>query len=122
MNTANTLEGHAVAVTTDGPAGLVFLSDIGPGWADESPLPTDIAAQTTRAAEHLTGVLSTRGLSWHNVAKMLVYVTDISELSTVRSVLADQFGRDWAPAVTYVQVDNLHAPGARLNLDVIAAG
>lgn len=122
MNTAMTLEGHAAAVTTEGPAGLVFLSDIGPGWADEAPLPTDITTQTVRAAEHLMSVLAARGLGWRDVAKMLVYLTDISELGAVRSTLADQFGSDWTPAVTYVQVDNLHARGARLNLDVIAAG
>ncbi|HET6300929.1 RidA family protein [Microbacterium sp.] len=118
----STIAGHAPAVVVGGPAGLVFLSGIRPEASAGSPPPLDVRAQAELAADRLRAVLAARGLSWENVAKTLVYVTDISELGVVRDVLAERFGTQWRPAFTVVQVDNLPTPGARVQLDVTAAG
>jgi 2-iminobutanoate/2-iminopropanoate deaminase len=121
MITSQVLSGTAPSVIVAAPLGLVFLSGISPAWGDEGPLPTDIRAQTQLAADHLQQVLAARGLGWGNVAKTLLYLTNIAERPAVRAALAERFG-SWQPAFTVVQADALPAKGARLQLDVVAAG
>jgi enamine deaminase RidA (YjgF/YER057c/UK114 family) len=121
---------HAPAVRVSGPSGLYFLSGINPNplhagqpmTEDEERLPAGIREQTLRTLLNLVDVLTAGGLTWHNVAKILVYLTDIREAPIVREMIAERFGTDWTPALTTVQVDNLVARGARVQFDVIAAG
>lgn len=116
------IEGHGPGVLVGGPSGLVFLSGIGPEDAAGAGPAAGIETQTALTADHLEGVLAARGLTWESVAKLIVYVTDISELDAVRGGLEQRFGALWRPAFTVVQVDNLLVRGARLQLDVVAAG
>lgn len=116
------MQGHGPAVVVRGPSGLVFLSGIGPQDSADTAPAIGIDAQTAQTADRLETVLASRGLNWESVAKLIVHVTDISELDAVRTGLAQRFGTHWRPAFTAVQVDNLPVRGARLQLDVVAAG
>jgi enamine deaminase RidA (YjgF/YER057c/UK114 family) len=122
------IDGVAVKVT--GPSGLYFLSGINPNpiyhgepMTDaEAQLPSGIRDQSELMLNNLTGVLSASGMGWTSVAKVILYLTDIREAPVVRAAIVGRFGDEWTPAFTTVQVDNLVARGARVQLDVIAAG
>ena len=47
-------------------------------------------------------------------------LADMREMDAMYEVLVEHFG-DWTPAGTLVCINNLSAPGARIELDVIAA-
>jgi enamine deaminase RidA (YjgF/YER057c/UK114 family) len=123
-------ESHAPAVRVTGPSGLHFLSGINPNpvytsqplTKEDELLPSGIADQTRLTLEHLDEVLSAGGLDWTSVAKVILYLTDMREAPAVRAGIVDRYGDAWWPAFTTVQVDNLVARGARMQLDVIAAG
>jgi len=119
-----------VAVRVTGPSGLYFLSGINPNpiyhaepMTDaEAHVPASIRDQAQLMLNNLAEVLGASKLGWGSVAKIILYLTDIREASTVRAAITDRFGEDWTPAFTTVQVDNLVTRGARVQLDVIAAG
>lgn len=119
--TASPLGDYGPAVVVAGPSGLVFLSGVGPRAAGSvAPIPESFDAQLTATFAALETALATRGLSWPNVAKILLHLTDVREHDRAWAALADHFGSDWAPARTTIEVDNLPDRGARLQLDVIA--
>ncbi len=121
---------HGTAVKVAGPSGLYFLSGINPNPVYHSqPLtdaqahvPAGIRDQTEATLTNLSQVLEAAGMGWSSVAKIILYLTDISEASAVRAAIVERFGTEWAPAYTTVQVDNLVTRGARVQFDVIAAG
>lgn len=120
---------NGVAVKVTGPSGLYFLSGINPNPvyhgqpADaEAQVPAGIRDQAELMLDNLSRVLGASNMGWESVAKVILYLTDIREAPAVRAVIVDRFGADWAPAFTTVQVDNLVARGARVQLDVIAGG
>lgn len=111
------------AVVAAGPSGLAFLSGIGPAVPGAiEPVPAALDAQLALTFEHLEEVLDARDLGWRNVAKVLLHLTDVREHDAVWAAFSDHFGDSWTPARTTIEVDNLPARGARLQLDVIAAG
>ncbi|HEU4807218.1 MAG TPA: RidA family protein [Homoserinimonas sp.] len=120
----------AVAVKVTGPSGLYFLSGINPNPVyhgqpltdAEAALPAGIRDQAELMLTNLSQVLDGAKLGWSSVVKIILYLTDIREAGTVRAAIVERFGAEWAPAFTTVQVDNLVARGARVQLDVIAAG
>ncbi|CAN5123855.1 hypothetical protein BH09ACT5_BH09ACT5_13700 [soil metagenome] len=72
--------------------------------------------------DNLEARLEQLGLRWTNVVKTLMFVTDIRESDAIGAELGARYGSDWTPASTLLQVDALEARGARVQLDVIAAG
>ena len=121
---------HAAVVKVAGPSGLYFLSGINPNpvyhgeplTEPEAALPASIRDQTALMLANLSSVLGASGMEWTSVAKVILYLTDIREAGAVRAAIVERFGDEWAPAFTTVQVDNLVTRGARVQLDVIAAG
>lgn len=121
---------HGVAVKVTGPSGLFFLSGINPNPVYHSQPLTDAQAQVPAGIRdqadamltNLSYVLEGAGMGWSSVAKIILYLTDIREAGAVREAIVERFGSVWAPAYTTVQVDNLVTRGARVQLDVIAAG
>ena len=88
----------------------------------ECVLPDDIREQTRRILNTFDEVLSFNGLGWKNVVKFSQFLTDMREFDTVQEVIAEYFaGTGWAPASTTVGINALSAPGARLEIDVVAA-
>lgn len=121
---------HGAAVKVTGPSGLFFLSGINPNpvyhsqplTEAESRVPADIREQTEVMLDNLSETLGASEMNWSSVAKIILYLTDIREAGTVREAFVSRFGREWSPAFTTVQVDNLVTRGTRVQLDVIAAG
>lgn len=132
ISIANTRAGgnHGPAVKVTGPSGLYFLSGISanplyrgrPLSAAEAAVPSGIKEQSRLMLANLSEVLESSGMAWSSVGKVILYLTDIREAAAVRAVISERFGDGWTPAFTTVQVDNLVTPGARVQLDVIAAG
>ena len=111
------------AVVVAGPSGLVFLSGVGPRPAGTTtPIPEAFDAQLSATFDALDAALATRGLAWPNVAKILLHLTDVREHDAAWAAVTQRYGTAWVPARTTIEVDNLPDRGARLQLDVIAAG
>ena len=111
------------AVVVAGPSGLVFLSGVGPRSAgSQAAIPESFDAQLTATFDALDAALAARGLGWRHVAKILLHLTDVREHDRAWAAFAERYGTDWMPARTTIEVDNLPDRGARVQLDVIAAG
>lgn len=119
---------YAPAIYVEGAAGLLFIAGAiasplyhqHPHVPEEHILPDDIKEQTRMALANIKMVLDARDLTWRNVVKLTKYLTDIREAEEMYEVLGEHFG-DWRPAGTLVSVNNLSAPGARVELEMLAA-
>ena len=119
---------YAPAVSVMEPGGLLFIAGATasplyhkhPHVPEEHVLPQDMKEQTRRALANIKMVLDAKGLTWRNVVKITKYVTDMRDMDDMYEVLNEHFG-DWHPAGTLVAINNLSAPGARIELDMIAA-
>ena len=118
---------YAPAVEVHEPGAILFLSGstaspqyhAHPHVPEEHVLPDDIAEQTQRSLANIAEVLEASGMTWRNVVKVTKYLTDMREMDAVNAVLSEAFG-DWRPASTLVCVNNLSAPGARVELEMLA--
>jgi len=110
-------------VVVAGPSALVFLSGVGPRRAGStSAIPDSLDAQLAATFDALDDALAARGLGWRNVAKVLLHLTDVREHDRTWAAFAERYGTEWRPARTTIEIDNLPDRGARVQLDVIAAG
>ena len=88
----------------------------------ECVVPDDIREQTRRVLTTFDEILAFNGLGWRDVVKFTQFLTDIREHDAVQEVIAEFFaGSQWKPASSAVAINSLSAPGARLEIDVIAA-
>jgi 2-iminobutanoate/2-iminopropanoate deaminase len=100
---------YAPAVSVMEPGGLLFIAGATasplyhkhPHVPEEHVLPHDMKEQTRRALANIKTVL------------------DMRDMDDMYEVLNEHFG-DWQPAGTLVAINNLSAPGARIELDMIA--
>lgn len=85
----------------------------------------DIAAQTRQALGNLERILVALGAGWIDVAKLGWYVTDGSQLQTIRDVrdevLRPALGDVPNPASTLVQVVSLFRPDLLIEVDAVVA-
>ena len=79
----------------------------------------DFAAQTRQVMENLKAALAAAGATFDNVVKVNTYVTDMSQLQTLREIRASYFGAN-PPASTLVQVVGLALPDLMIEIEVIA--
>jgi 2-iminobutanoate/2-iminopropanoate deaminase len=77
-----------------------------------------VEAQARQALANVAAVLGDCGASLSDVAKSLVFVTDLGDFATVNAVYAEAFG-DHRPARSTVQVAALPA-GAQVEIEVWA--
>jgi 2-iminobutanoate/2-iminopropanoate deaminase len=82
--------------------------------------PVSIKEQTRLAMENIKSILDHQGLTWTDIVMVKKFLTDMRDMDGMVSVLADYFG-DWTPASTTVCVNQLSTPGARVELEMIAA-
>ncbi|MBV9271318.1 MAG: RidA family protein [Candidatus Eremiobacteraeota bacterium] len=80
--------------------------------------PGDVAAQTERALQNISAVLTAAGLSPENVVKTTVFLVDMSDFATVNEVYARYLG-EAKPARSTVAVAGL-PKGARVEIEAIA--
>jgi 2-iminobutanoate/2-iminopropanoate deaminase len=79
----------------------------------------DVVAQTRQALENVGRVLEAAGMTFADVAKVTVYLTDIDDRPRINPVRREFFG-EIRPASTLVEVSRLAIPGAKVEIEAVA--
>ena len=84
--------------------------------------PGDMAVQARQSFDNLAILLRELDLAWGDVAKLVIYVTDMTRLAEIRGVRAEIFAAAGTepPAITTVGVTSLAAPEAMIEIEAIA--
>ena len=77
-----------------------------------------IEAQTIRVLRNMEGVLSEAGLTFDDVVKTTVFLTDMEDFGVVNSIFGEKFAEN-APARSCVQVVGL-PKGVKVEIEAIA--
>jgi 2-iminobutanoate/2-iminopropanoate deaminase len=80
----------------------------------------DIAAQTRRVLDNIAAVLKAEGLSFDDVVKTTIFLTNLADFQTVNEIYSSYFTQD-PPARSTVQVAALPR-AANVEIEVIANG
>ena len=80
---------------------------------------SDIKAQTTQALKNVGGILEELNLSYKNIIKTVVFLTDISEFAQMNEIYAEFFSEPY-PARSAVAVKELPR-GVKVEIEVIAS-
>ncbi len=67
----------------------------------------DIEAETHQVMKNLSAILTQAGLTFENVLKCSVFVSDMNNYSRINAVYAQYFDNETAPARELVEVANL---------------
>ena len=111
---------YAPAIKVPADAEYVFLS--GAVGAGDDEYPDDAVAQTRAVMRRHTAALAANGLGWDDVVHVYEFLTDMRDTVDVHITMAEFTGDSgWKPANTLIGVNALGRPGARFELDVIAA-
>jgi 2-iminobutanoate/2-iminopropanoate deaminase len=78
----------------------------------------DIRKETNRVMKNLDAVLCAAGVSFDNVVKTTIYLTDLRHFAAVNEIYASFFKKH-KPARTTVQISSL-PKGAQVEIDAIA--
>lgn len=106
---------HAVAV-----GDILYTSgQIGLDPATDKLAGDDIETQTEQVLRNLEQVLAANNMTFANVVKTTVFITDLADFATVNGIYATRFPAD-APARSCMQVAALPA-GARVEIELVAA-
>jgi 2-iminobutanoate/2-iminopropanoate deaminase/2-aminomuconate deaminase len=100
-------------------ATAIPLYHMHPHIPEECVLPDDIVEQTRRVLSTFDEVLEFTGLTWSDVRRGDLFLTDLRDLDAVREVIAGRLG-DAPPPLSFVGINALSAAGARLELEVVA--
>jgi len=80
----------------------------------------DVAAQARQALINVRDILAAAGATLADVCKVTVYLTDIGDRPKINPVRQELFGTS-RPASTLVEISRLALPGAKVEIDAIAA-
>jgi 2-iminobutanoate/2-iminopropanoate deaminase len=101
--------------------GLVFVSGCVPVDAGGALVGgDDVVAQARQAFANLGAVLAAAGAGFGDVAKVTVFLTDVDDRPRIDPVRRELFGAA-RPASTLVEVARLAVPGARIEVEAVAA-
>jgi 2-iminobutanoate/2-iminopropanoate deaminase len=78
----------------------------------------DVATQTRRVLDNVGAVLKAEGLTFENIVKTTIFLTDLGDFQTVNETYGSYF-KQQPPARSTVQVSAL-PKGARVEIEVIA--
>jgi 2-iminobutanoate/2-iminopropanoate deaminase len=81
-------------------------------------VPGDIGSQTRRVLDNIAAVLRSEGLTFENVAKTTIFLTDLGDFQTVNEIYGSYF-KNQPPARSTVQVSAL-PKGANVEIEAIA--
>ncbi|HET6300928.1 RidA family protein [Microbacterium sp.] len=88
---------------------------------EECVLPDDIREQTRRVLATFDEVLEFNGLGWRDVVKVAQFLTDLRDHDIVQEAVTAHLAQHGAaPSTVVVGINALSAPGARLELEVVA--
>ena len=79
----------------------------------------DFAAQVTQVFENLKSALAAGGATFDNVVKVTTFVTDLSQMQTLRSIRGKYYGTN-APASTLLQITRLAHEDLLIEIEAIA--
>jgi len=82
-------------------------------------VPGDITAQTQRVLDNIAAVLRAEGLSFDNVVKTTIFLTNLGDFQRVNEIYGSYFKQN-PPARSTVQVSAL-PKGANVEIEVVAA-
>lgn len=99
--------------------GFMFLSGQIPLDPQTGQMAVDITAQAKQVMENLLAVLNARGLTFSDVVKTTVYLTDLADFGRVNDIYGSYFQSD-PPARATVQVAAL-PKGAKVEIEAVAA-
>jgi reactive intermediate/imine deaminase len=107
------------AVRVEGP--LLFVSGVVP-VDEEGGLVggDDVVAQARQVFANLGAVLAAGGAAYADVVKVTVFLTDVADRPRINPVRQDVFG-EARPASTLVEVPSLAVPGAKIEVEAVAA-
>lgn len=80
----------------------------------------DVVAQARHVFEGMRVVLAAAGCTFADVVKVTIFLTDVDDRPRVNPVRQEVFGST-RPASTLVEVSRLAVPGAKIEVDAIAA-
>jgi 2-iminobutanoate/2-iminopropanoate deaminase len=86
---------------------------------EKGEVPSDIKGQTRQCFKNLEEVLDAAGLGFDDVAKVNVYLTDMSEFSDMNEAYKEVFP-ETPPARTTVGVDALASDDFRIEIELVA--
>jgi 2-iminobutanoate/2-iminopropanoate deaminase len=105
---------HAVRV-----GDLLFCAgQIPVGPVDGSLVAGDVKAQTERVLQNVKAILDDQGLTFANVVKSTVFLTNLEDFIQMNEVYARHFTENY-PARSAVQVSGL-PKGAKVEIEVLA--
>ena len=79
----------------------------------------DVVAQAEHVFGDMAKILAAAGCSFADVAKVAVFLTDVSDRASINPVRQRAFGVA-RPASTLVEVSALVTPGAKIEVDCVA--
>jgi enamine deaminase RidA (YjgF/YER057c/UK114 family) len=97
-------------VWTSGQVGIGRDGAIAAGWE----------GQTRLAFENVGCALAAAGAGWSDVAKLTLFVVDVSELETIRRVRDEFVDTDSPPTSSLVQVAGLVRPELVIEVEAVA--
>ncbi len=83
---------------------FIYVSGQVPANAEGEIVVGGIEAQTRQVMENLKAVLAAAGMTFENVVKTTIFITDMDDFATINSVYASYFDEKTAPARETVQV------------------
>jgi len=96
----------------------VYMSGMIPVDPATGSIAPDIESQARQALENVGTVLAEMGLTYQDVLKTTVFLTDLADFKTVNGIYAEYLGPDY-PARSCVQVAALPL-GVKLEIEIIA--
>lgn len=99
---------------------LVFVSGLTAAGRDGKIVGDDAAAQTEVILTNLDRILRAAGSRLDLVCKVTVYLTDIDDRPVINPVRQRFFG-DARPASTLIEISRLALPGAKVEIEAVAA-
>lgn len=84
--------------------------------------PGDLRGQTRQVLDNIGRILATAGASWHDVAKLTIFVVGMDQIQHVREAREAHFAEQGIepPASTAVGVTALAIPGALIEIEAYA--
>ena len=100
---------------------LVFVSGVVPVDAEGRLVGGgDVVAQARKVFESMGEVLRAAGCGFEDVVKVTIFLTDVDDRSKINPVRQEAFG-ETRPASTLVEISRLAIPGAKIEVEAVAA-
>ena len=80
----------------------------------------DVDAQTRQVFENLTRALEAADAAWGDVVKLNYFLTDLTQITSVRAIRDQYVDTERPPASTLVMVSGLFRPDVMVEIEAVA--